>query len=142
MVCVLALIDGLGGTEVLFIGVLALVLFGSKRMPELGRALGRAMREFKRATAGVEENLREVLREEPVRPVLRPPAWQGPSRESATPAPALESATMSAPGTEAVAPPDASAAGSADPAPVTPPPAEAPPGSELPYRIEDESSRG
>jgi sec-independent protein translocase protein TatA len=62
----------MGGLELLVIALIALVMFGSKRLPELGRAAGRAIREFKKATSGVEENLREVLREDPLRDVLRP----------------------------------------------------------------------
>jgi sec-independent protein translocase protein TatA len=78
-----AIIDGLGGPEVLFIFVLGLLLFGSKRLPELGRAFGRAMREFKRATSGVEEGLREAMREPAPLPALRTPAGQGPARPEA-----------------------------------------------------------
>jgi len=69
----LAILEGIGGPELVFIGILALLMFGSQRLPELGRSLGRAIREFKRATAGVEENLREVMREDP-KPRVRPPA--------------------------------------------------------------------
>lgn len=68
----LALLGDLGGLEVLVIALLALIMFGSKRLPEFGRAAGRAIRQFKRATSGVEENLREVMREDPLANVLRP----------------------------------------------------------------------
>ena len=80
---IIALLDGLGGPELLVIALVALLLFGSKRMPEIGRGIGRAIREFKRATSGVEENIREVLYDEPGRPKLRPPAQRRPFRESA-----------------------------------------------------------
>ena len=40
----------IGLQELLLILVIALVVFGPKRLPELGRALGRAMREFRRAS--------------------------------------------------------------------------------------------
>jgi sec-independent protein translocase protein TatA len=36
-------------THLLFLGVLALLLFGAKRLPEMGRSLGSGMREFKSA---------------------------------------------------------------------------------------------
>ena len=36
-----------GFTELLLLGVLALVIFGPKRLPEMGRGLGKGMREFK-----------------------------------------------------------------------------------------------
>jgi len=68
----LALLGDIGGPEVLVIALLALIMFGSKRLPEFGRAAGRAIRQFKRATSGVEENLREVMREDPLANALRP----------------------------------------------------------------------
>ncbi len=38
----------LGFSEILIIAVLVLVFFGAERMPEIGRAIGRAANEFKR----------------------------------------------------------------------------------------------
>ena len=43
---------GIGITELLIVGVLALVVFGPKRLPEMGRSLGRGMREFKDSVGG------------------------------------------------------------------------------------------
>ena len=40
---------GIGTQELLIIMVIALVLFGSKKLPEIGSGLGRAIRNFKRA---------------------------------------------------------------------------------------------
>jgi TatA/E family protein of Tat protein translocase len=40
----------LGAPELIFILVLALIIFGPRRLPEIGRTLGRAMGEFRRAT--------------------------------------------------------------------------------------------
>jgi sec-independent protein translocase protein TatA len=48
---------GVGGSEVLLVVLLVLVLFGSKRMPELARGLGRAMRELKHATARIRREI-------------------------------------------------------------------------------------
>lgn len=39
----------LGFGEILFILFLALLFFGPKKLPEIGRAIGKAVREFKRA---------------------------------------------------------------------------------------------
>ena len=39
---------GLGAQELMLILVIALVLFGGAKIPELGRSLGQAIREFKR----------------------------------------------------------------------------------------------
>ena len=41
-----------GFPELLLLGLLALVLFGPKRLPEMGRGLGKGMREFKDSIAG------------------------------------------------------------------------------------------
>src|SRR6185437_13651413 len=40
-------------THLIFLGLLALLLFGSKRLPEIGRSLGTGMREFKDSVSGV-----------------------------------------------------------------------------------------
>jgi Tat protein translocase TatB subunit len=51
----------IGLQEMLLIGVLALLVFGPSKLPELGRMVGRAMREFRRASdefrSTVETNL-------------------------------------------------------------------------------------
>jgi sec-independent protein translocase protein TatA len=41
---------GLGMQELMVIFLLAMVLFGGKKLPEIGRGLGQGIREFKRAT--------------------------------------------------------------------------------------------
>ncbi|HUI53476.1 MAG TPA: twin-arginine translocase TatA/TatE family subunit [Bryobacteraceae bacterium] len=46
---------GLGGPEVAAILVLALVLFGGKKVGELGKGLGEGIRNFKTALKGEEE---------------------------------------------------------------------------------------
>ena len=51
----------IGGPELLLILVLAFLLFGPRRLPEIGRSLGRMMAEFRRATmefrTGVEREI-------------------------------------------------------------------------------------
>jgi sec-independent protein translocase protein TatA len=39
--------------EIVLLLVLALLLFGAKRLPEIGRSLGTGMREFKNSVSGV-----------------------------------------------------------------------------------------
>lgn len=46
---------GIGATELIIILVLALVIFGPGKLPEVGKAVGRSIREFKRATS-IEES--------------------------------------------------------------------------------------
>lgn len=67
----LAFIDGIGGPELLLIFILSLMLFGGKKLPELARGLGRSVREFKRAAAGVEQEIRRAIDEPP--PTRRAP---------------------------------------------------------------------
>ena len=42
---------GLSPTQILIVLLLALLLFGAKRLPEMGRGLGRSMREFRAGLA-------------------------------------------------------------------------------------------
>ncbi|MDI3281122.1 MAG: twin-arginine translocase TatA/TatE family subunit [Bacillota bacterium] len=46
----------LGVPELIVILVVAVILFGPQRLPEIGRALGRSIQEFKRALRGEEES--------------------------------------------------------------------------------------
>jgi sec-independent protein translocase protein TatA len=55
----------LGVGEIALLIVLALVLFGAKRLPEVGRAAGSAIREFKSAMNGAEPKEGEPLKAEP-----------------------------------------------------------------------------
>ena len=46
---------GFGFQELIIVLVIALVIFGGKKLPELGSGLGKAIREFKRGTSEPEE---------------------------------------------------------------------------------------
>ena len=52
-----------GPLEIVGLLLLALLLFGAKRLPEIGRSLGRGMREFKDSIAGKDEDDRPELTE-------------------------------------------------------------------------------
>jgi len=53
---------GLGTTELIIILVLALIIFGAGRLPEVGSALGKGIKNFKKGIASVND---EVEEEEP-----------------------------------------------------------------------------
>ena len=47
-------VDLLTPMHLLFLGLLAVLLFGSKRLPEIGRSLGNGIREFKTTVSGLD----------------------------------------------------------------------------------------
>ena len=49
---------GLGMSEVIALGVLALILIGPKQLPEVARTLGRFINDLKRSTEGITEDLK------------------------------------------------------------------------------------
>ena len=50
----------IGGSEIFFILFIVLLFFGSKKIPELARGLGKGLREMKDAASGIE---REITKE-------------------------------------------------------------------------------
>ena len=52
---------GLGGQEMLLVGLVVLLLFGAKKIPELMRGLGQGIKEFKSATKDVQENIEKSM---------------------------------------------------------------------------------
>lgn len=74
-------------SELLVVAVLVLLLFGPRRLPEIGRTVGQALREFKRGMNEVKRELdemdrstssREEDRRETPRGRLTPPGWDEP----------------------------------------------------------------
>ncbi len=61
----LAFIEGIGGPELMMIMFIVLLLFGPKKLPELARGLGKSVREFKKATSGIEDEVRRAMEEPP-----------------------------------------------------------------------------
>ena len=52
--------------ELVLILVIALVVFGPGKLPEVGKALGKGIQEFRRATTGGEQAKEEEKKEEPI----------------------------------------------------------------------------
>lgn len=53
----------LGFQEILVIFIIALLVFGPKKLPELGKSLGKGIREFKRATDDLKSSWEDQMRE-------------------------------------------------------------------------------
>ncbi len=67
---ILAFFD-LGSGEMMLIMLVILIFFGGDKLPGFARGLGKAIREFKKASSGVEEEIRRAMAEPP--PPPRPP---------------------------------------------------------------------
>lgn len=93
----------LGFPEMIFIFFLALIIFGPKKLPEIGRQIGKALNEFRRASnefkAQIESeinNLENEVRSQPqILPPVEPPrgAIASASTGEAADAPQVESAS-------------------------------------------------
>ena len=62
----------IGFPEMLVILVVALIIFGPRKLPELGRSLGRSINEFKRASNELRNTLEEEIRLEEQKPEPKP----------------------------------------------------------------------
>jgi TatA/E family protein of Tat protein translocase len=94
----------IGMPEMIIIMVIALIVFGPRKLPELGRSLGRSLNEFKRASNELRSTLEEEVRVEERREkaaVPATPAVEGTSPTAAptSPAPATPADGSTAPAT-------------------------------------------
>ena len=66
---------GIGGIEIFIVLVVALVIFGPQKLPEMGRSLGKAIREFKSAGTEIQDELTKVVDEvdKDTEPNIKPP---------------------------------------------------------------------
>ena len=101
-------------THLIFLLILALLLFGAKRLPEIGRSLGVGMREFKDSVTGVQEATKvdtsrsELSPPQPVQQAASAPAPAAvPSPAAPAPAETVAPAQSGAPAAEAPAAPEA-----------------------------------
>ena len=81
---------GLGGWEVVLILAVVLILFGAKKLPELAKGLGTGIKEFKKATKDVSDEMHRAMEED----YTPPPSKQinPPEEKAAADSPKPESA--------------------------------------------------
>lgn len=58
------MLSNIGVPGLILILIVALVIFGPNKLPEVGRAFGKSIREFKKATEGITEGIKEDLHED------------------------------------------------------------------------------
>lgn len=58
----------LGWPEIMGILIIVLVLFGARKVPELMKGLGSGIKEFKKASRDVQDEVQRAIDEEPVTP--------------------------------------------------------------------------
>jgi sec-independent protein translocase protein TatA len=68
----LAFLQNLRAPELILIFLVVLLLFGAKRLPELFRSFGKSIREFKKATSEIEDDIRTAMDESPTPPQQQP----------------------------------------------------------------------
>src|SRR4029077_9587301 len=97
----------LGFPEMMFIFILALILFGPKKLPEIGRQIGKGLAEFKRASrefqSQIEDEVRKLELESDLKNTIDPPVSlpnpveaQPPALTAGSSAPAAEPTIASA----------------------------------------------
>lgn len=80
---------GLQPTHLIIIAVVALIIFGPSRLPEIGRSLGKTLREFSSATKEASQSFADEVRE-PSQPPAAAPAPAAPAPAPAAAAPAAQ----------------------------------------------------
>ena len=53
-----------GATELIIIVAIALIIFGPGKLPDVGKALGRSINEFKRASKDVQKEINEAIKDD------------------------------------------------------------------------------
>ncbi len=91
----------IGGWEIVLILAVVLILFGAKKLPELAKGLGQGIKEFKKATREVTDELSTAMDETPPSPPRRLPPATTSEPEAHQTAASAQPAPSPAPGTKA-----------------------------------------
>jgi len=94
---------GIGVPELLVILVVALLVLGPKRLPEVARALGRGLAEFRRATSDLTDELRsaKTMIEKETREASQPNLGQAAKRQESATSKAVDEQKPREPGSTA-----------------------------------------
>lgn len=80
----------IGMPEMVVIAVIALIIFGPRKLPELGKSLGKSIAEFKRASNELKNTLEDEIRTEELQDARKsaqvPPEPAAPGASTSTPA--------------------------------------------------------
>jgi sec-independent protein translocase protein TatA len=76
------MLGSIGMPELIIIFVIALIIFGPRKLPELGRSLGKSINEFKKASNELKSTLEEEIRLDEQRSALE--ASRAATRSTAT----------------------------------------------------------
>ena len=94
----------LGGSELFLILVVALIVFGPRKLPEIGKSLGRMMAEFRKASNDFRRTIEDEVEAEKLREATRidAPSWSSIGASATEPAalPPAPDAAEAAPGTD------------------------------------------
>ena len=77
----------IGMPELIIIFVIALIIFGPRKLPELGRSLGKSLAEFKRASNDLKSTLEEEIRLEEQRTAIEAAKQASPASQAPAPVP-------------------------------------------------------
>jgi sec-independent protein translocase protein TatA len=56
--------ENIGGTEILVILFVVFIFFGPKKLPELGKNLGRGLREMRKAMRGIQDDVEKAVKDD------------------------------------------------------------------------------
>jgi sec-independent protein translocase protein TatA len=77
-------IFGMGGGEIIFVMAAALILFGANKIPQFAKGLGQAIKEFKKASSDVSNELHSAMNNQDPPPPPAPSATPVSSAPAAT----------------------------------------------------------
>ncbi len=64
-------IGNIGPWELIFILLIALIVVGPGKLPEVAKGMGKAAREFKKATSGVQKEINDVMKFDDDKPTIK-----------------------------------------------------------------------